>query len=71
MSGVVLGSNNITINGRIIETGKYTFIEPTISPTVTPIPIIGTSYKYVSFINTGATNTQYNITFPANTLCDI
>ena len=71
MSGVVLGSNNITINGRIIETGKYAFIEPTISPSVTPIPVTGTSYKYISFLNTGANQTSYNITFPANTLCDI
>jgi len=71
MSGVVLGSNNITINGRIMENGKYTFIEPTTSPSVAPIPITGTSHKYISFINTGANQTQYNITFPVNTICDV
>jgi len=51
MSGVVLGNNNITINGRIMETSKYTFIEPTSSPSVAPIPFTGTHYKYMSFIN--------------------
>ena len=71
MSGVVLRSNDITINGRIIETCKYTFIEPTISPSVISIPIIGTNHKYIAFTNTGANQTQYNITFPVNTICDI
>ena len=71
MSGVVIGSNNITINGRIMEIHKYTFIEPTSSPSVTPIPITGTSRKYISFINTGANQTSYTITFPENTECDI
>jgi hypothetical protein len=48
MSGVVLGSNTITINGKIMETGKYTFIqEPTSSVSATPIE--GTDYKYVAF----------------------
>jgi len=50
MSGVVLGSNNITINGRIMETRKYTFIEPTSSPSVPKITI-NSDYKYMSFIN--------------------
>jgi len=70
MSGVVIGSNNITINGRIIETGK-SIVEPMTSPSVTSIPITGTTYKYISFINTGANQTQYNVTFAVNTYCDI
>jgi hypothetical protein len=49
MSGVVLGSNNITINGKIMETGKYTFTqEPTSSPSVTKTTI-DSDYKYMSF----------------------
>ena len=49
MSGVTIGSNNITINGRIIETAKSN-IEPTSSPSVPKITI-DSYYKYMSFIN--------------------
>jgi hypothetical protein len=48
MSGIVLGSNTITINGKIMETGKFTFIqEPTSLVSATPIE--GTDYKYLAF----------------------
>jgi hypothetical protein len=72
MSGVVLGSNTITINGKIMETGKYTFIqEPTSSPSVTKTTI-DSDYKYMTFPYTsGATNTPYTITFNEDTECDI
>jgi len=56
MSGVVLGSNNITINGRIIETRKYTFIEPTSAPSVPKITI-NSDYKYMTFTNTNINTT--------------
>jgi hypothetical protein len=72
MSGIVLGSNTITINGKIMETGKFTFIqEPTSSPSVTKTTI-DSDYKYMSFTyTTGANNTSYSITFNDNTECDI
>jgi len=47
MSGVTIGSNNITINGRIIETAKSN-IEPTSSPSVPKITI-DSDYKYMKF----------------------
>jgi len=49
MSGVVLGNNNITINGRIIETGK-TIVDLTSSPSVPKITI-NSDFKYMTFIN--------------------
>jgi hypothetical protein len=74
MSGVVLGSNNITINGRIMEIGKSNGIKETLPPI--PFPsvthfTINTDFKYISFPNTGANQTSYYITFPENTECDI
>jgi len=50
MSGVVLGSNNITINGRIMETGGKSMVEPTSSPSVSKITI-NSEYKYMAFIH--------------------
>jgi hypothetical protein len=50
-NGVVLDGNTITINGKIIETGKFTFIqEPTSSPSVSKTTI-DSDYKYMSFTN--------------------
>jgi len=75
MSGVVLGSNNITINGRIMETGKSNGIKITLVPITVPSVThftINSDYKYISFpYTTGATNTSYSITFNENTECDI
>ena len=74
MSGVVLGSNNITINGRIMETGKSNGIRETLPPMTSPSVThftINADFKYVSFTNTGANQTSYNITFLENTECDI
>ena len=50
MSGVVLGSNNITINGRIMETGGKSMVEPTSFPSVPKITI-NSEYKYMTFIH--------------------
>jgi hypothetical protein len=72
MSGIVLGNNIITINGKIMETGKFTFIqEPASSPSVTKTTI-DSDYKYMSFTYTsGTNNTLYTVTFNENTECDI
>ena len=71
MSGVVLGTNTITIDGSILETGRYKTYEPTSSPSVN-ITTIDSVYKYMNFPYTsGTNNTAYTITFNENTQCDI
>jgi len=46
--------------------------KPTSSPSITPIAITGTEYKYMTFTYTsGVTNTPYTITFEEDTECDI
>jgi len=62
MSGVVIGTNTITIDGKFLETGKYNTLiqDPSSSPSV-PITNIDTNYKYMSFTNDAADIT-YNFT---------
>jgi len=73
MSGVVIGTNTITIDGKFLETGKYNTLiqEPSSSPSVNITNIDG-YYKYMAFTyTTGTNNTAYTITFNENTECDI
>jgi hypothetical protein len=61
---------DLRIYNRVLSPTEITVLYNMYNKTTQPITI-NDNYNYIPFLNTGANQTQYSITFPENTECDI